>query len=82
MKELYTVVLLFLLKSHRDITQGSAKRLLTAPVSSDNLVQLLKDITTREAEIQRYELLELEKSANEQYLSIRKFLGAYDDQLN
>ena len=54
---------------------------MKAAVSLDDLEQLSKDIIKYEAEIQRFELLELRKLANEQFILIRALLGAYDDHL-
>lgn len=78
---MYAGILLFLLKAQRYISQDSAKRYLKAAVSADDIEQLSKNILKYEAEIQRFELLELKKLANEQFMLIRTSLGAYDDHL-
>ena len=81
LKDLYTTALMFLLKAHKHLAQDSAARFLQAPNSIDDLAKLSQDITKHEAEVQRYEILELKKMANTQYLMIRELLGAYHDQL-
>ncbi|KAL6716722.1 hypothetical protein ACLMJK_006290 [Lecanora helva] len=81
LKNLYKVILLFLLKAHGYLAQSTTKRLLKATISLHDLEQLSNDIVEFENEIQRYELLELKKLANEQFLSFRALLGAYDDHL-
>lgn len=43
--------------------------------------KLLDDISKNEVEIQQYERLDMKKSANDQYLALRTFMGAYDDHL-
>lgn len=43
--------------------------------------KLLSDIKEYEEEIQTYERLSVKKSANDQYLALRMFIGAYDDHL-
>lgn len=81
LKDLYSVALLFLLKAHKFLAQNPGKRFLNAAVSADDLERLSKDLIRYEAELQRFELLELKKFANEQFMSIRESLGAYDDHL-
>lgn len=81
LKNLYTVIMLFLLKAHKYVTQNSAKRFLKASVSSEDLEKLSKDILSYEAEIHRFELLELRNISKEQYVLIRTSLSAYNDHL-
>ena len=45
------------------------------------LRKLCGDIQKHEQEVQNYERLALRKSANDQYLALREFVGAYSDHL-
>ena len=81
LKELYTGIIVFLLKSHKYLTQGPAKRFARPAVSLEDIETLSRDIAKLEDEVQKYEFLELKRQANEQFLSIRASIGAYDDRL-
>ena len=48
---------------------------------SDRFQKLREDIKKHEEEVHTYERLALQKSANDQYLALRTFVGAYDDHL-
>lgn len=81
LKDLYVTILLFLLKSHKYIAQSTARRYVNFAITSNDIEKLLSDVAQKEAEIQKFESIELKHMANEQFMLIRASLGAYDDHL-
>ncbi|KAI9694302.1 MAG: hypothetical protein M1820_009026 [Bogoriella megaspora] len=81
LRSLYETLTTCLLEVNDYFTRSKPSRLLHSLTVSNKLKRLLEDVESKEKEVQSYETIALRAASYNQFVEVRKILGAYDDHL-